>query len=193
MDAADNLPGEITGLLHRWGDGDRQVPGELASLAYDELRAIASGYLHREHPYHTLQATGLVNELYIRLAQQQSVQLSDRRHFYAFAAMMMRRILGDYARRGRAEKRPEANAIRVPLHDDMAWISAAGDDMISLDLALNELETVAPRKARVIELRYFLGCTNEEAAEVLGLTRATIDRDLQFAKTWLFSRLRPNG
>lgn len=193
MNAEDQVPGEITGLLRQWAEGDRQALGELATLAYDELRAIASGYLHMERPCHTLQATGLVNELYIRLVQQKSVHLCDRRHFYTFAAMMMRRILSDYARRARAEKRSDGKAVRVPLHNDMAWVDAAGEDMIWLDVALNELEAAAPRKARVIELRYFLGCTNEEAAEVLGLTRATIDRDLQFAKTWLFSRMRPNS
>ena len=182
------LPSEITGLLHRWQVGDREALGALASAAYDDLRAIAASYLRRERSGHTLQATGLVNELYLRLAQIRSVQIEDRRHFYAFAAQLMRLILIDHARQARAGKRPGSLA-RVPLHEEIAWVDAASDEMLDLDVALNELEAVAERKVRVLELRYFLGCTNEEAAQVLGVSRPTIDRDLEFAKAWLYRRL----
>ena len=182
------LPSEITRLLHRWQVGDREALGALASAAYDDLRAIAAGYLRRERSGHTLQATGLVNELYLRLAQIRSVQIEDRRHFYAFAAQLMRLILIDHARQARAGKRPGSLA-RVPLHDEIAWVDATSDEMLELDIALNELEAVAERKVRVLELRYFLGCTNEEAAQVLGVSRPTIDRDLEFAKAWLYRRL----
>ena len=184
-------PGEITALLHRWNQGDAGALDSVTSLAYDELRAIAAGYLHRESRGHTLQATGLVNELYLRLARQRSVQITDRRHFFTFAALLMRRILVDYARQSRALKRPDSQAVRIPLHSDLAWVDAAGDDMLTLDLALGELEILDERKVRVLDFRFFLGCTNEETAELLGVTRATVDRDLQFAKTWLFRRLRP--
>jgi RNA polymerase sigma factor (TIGR02999 family) len=182
------LPSEITRLLHRWQVGDREALGALASAAYNNLRAIAAGYLRRERSGHTLQATGLVNELYLRLAQIRSVQIEDRRHFYAFAAQLMRLILIDHARQARAGKRPGSHA-RVPLHDEIAWVDATSDEMLELDIALNELEAVAERKVRVLELRYFLGCTNEEAAQVLGVSRPTIDRDLEFAKAWLYRRL----
>jgi RNA polymerase sigma factor (TIGR02999 family) len=182
------LPSEITRLLHRWQEGDREALGALASAAYGDLRAIAAGYLRRERSGHTLQATGLVNELYLRLTQVRTVQIEDRRHFYAFAAQLMRLILIDHARQARAGKRPGSHA-RVPLHDEIAWVDATSDEMLELDLALNELEAVAERKVRVLELRYFLGCTNEEAAQVLGVSRPTIDRDLEFAKTWLYRRL----
>lgn len=182
------LPSEITRLLHRWQVGDREALGALASAAYDDLRAIAAGYLRRERSGHTLQATGLVNELYLRLTQIRSVQIEDRRHFYAFAAQLMRLILIDHARQARAGKRPGSHA-RVPLHDEIAWVDATSDEMLELDIALNELEAVAERKVRVLELRYFLGCTNEEAAQVLGVSRPTIDRDLEFAKAWLYRRL----
>lgn len=182
------LPSEITRLLHRWQEGDREALGALASAAYDDLRAIAAGYLRRERSGHTLQATGLVNELYLRLTQIRSVQIEDRRHFYAFAAQLMRLILIDHARQARAGKRPGSHA-RVPLHDEIAWVDATSDEMLELDIALNELEAVAERKVRVLELRYFLGCTNEEAAQVLGVSRPTIDRDLEFAKAWLYRRL----
>jgi RNA polymerase sigma factor (TIGR02999 family) len=182
------LPSEITRLLHRWQVGDREALGALASAAYGDLRAIAAGYLRRERSGHTLQATGLVNELYLRLAQIRSVQIEDRRHFYAFAAQLMRLILIDHARQARAGKRPGSHA-RVPLHDEIAWVDATSDEMLELDIALNELEAVAERKVRVLELRYFLGCTNEEAAQVLGVSRPTLDRDLEFAKAWLYRRL----
>jgi RNA polymerase sigma factor (TIGR02999 family) len=182
------FPSEITRLLHRWQEGDREALGALASAAYDDLRAIAAGYLRRERSGHTLQATGLVNELYLRLTQIRSVQIEDRRHFYAFAAQLMRLILIDHARQARAGKRPGSHA-RVPLHDEIAWVDATSDEMLELDIALNELEAVAERKVRVLELRYFLGCTNEEAAQVLGVSRPTIDRDLEFAKAWLYRRL----
>jgi RNA polymerase sigma factor (TIGR02999 family) len=182
------IPGEITGILHRWQRGDQQALSSLASLAYPELRAIASGYLRRERSGHTLQATGLVNELYLRLAQVRHIQLTDRRHFYTFAAQMMRAILIDYARQHRALKRPDS-AVRVPLHEEMSWIDASSEEMLALDSALDQLEAIDERKVRVIELRFFLGCTNDEAAELLGVSRATIDRDLEFGKTWLFQRL----
>lgn len=178
MDAGDKLPGEITALLHLWNEGDRKALASLASLAYDDLRHIAQRHLRRESRFHTLQATGLVNELFIRLIRQSEINLSDRRHFYAFAAMMMRRILTDYARQALSQKRPTGQAVRVPLHDEIAWIDASGKDMLDLDIALIELEALDARKSRVIELRYFLGCTNQETADVLGVVRATVDRDL---------------
>src|SRR5271170_3469310 len=118
---------EITVLLNRWQEGDREALAGLATVAYDDLRAIASGYLRRESPGHTLQATGLVNELYLRLAQVRTVKLTDRRHFFAFAAQLMRMILIDYARQSHALKRPHS-AGRVPLHEEMAWIDAASEE-----------------------------------------------------------------
>jgi RNA polymerase sigma factor (TIGR02999 family) len=188
MAAETPIPGEITRILHRWKTGDREALSILASLAYPELRTIASGYLRRERAGHTLQATGLVNELYLRLTQVKNVQLADRRHFYTFAAQIMRAILIDYARQYRAQKRPDS-AERVPLHEEMAWVDASSEEMLALDAALDQLETLDERKVRVIELRFFLGCTNDEAADLLGISRATIDRDLEFGKTWLFQRL----
>ena len=154
MDA--QVPREITVLLHRWKEGDREALASLASLAYGDLRSIAHGYLRRESAGHTLQATGLVNELYLRLAQVRTVKLTDRRHFFAFAAQLMRMILIDYARQSGALKRP-SSAGRVPLHAEMAWIDAASEEMLALNSALDELETVDERKVRAIELRYFLG------------------------------------
>jgi len=189
MADGDRLPGEITALLRQWNEGDRKALSSLASLAYDDLRLIAQRHLRRESRMHTLQATGLVNELFIRLVRQSEINIVDRQHFYAFAAMMMRRILIDYARQALSQKRPTGGAERVPLHEEIAWIDASGQDMLDLEAALIELEQLDPRKSRVVELRYFLGCTNQETAEVLGVVRATVDRDLQFAKAWLGRRL----
>jgi RNA polymerase sigma factor (TIGR02999 family) len=180
--------GEITRILHRWKTGDREALASLAPLAYSELRAIALGYLRREHAGHTLQATGLVHELYLRLAKIKQIDLVDRRHFYTFAAQLMRLILIDHARQSRSAKRPHA-ADRVPLHEEMAWIDASGEDMLALDAALDQLEALDARKVRALELRFFLGCSNEEAAGLLSVSRATIDRDIEFSKAWLFRRL----
>jgi RNA polymerase sigma factor (TIGR02999 family) len=179
---------EITGLLRRWKQGDREALASLASLAYDDLHTIAVAYLRRENAGHTLQATGLVNELYLRLAQVKGVAFTNRRHFYAFAARLMRMILIDHARHAHARKRP-GSAGRVPLHEEMAWVDASSEEMLALDAALDQLEVLEERKVRAIELRFFLGCTNEETAELLEVSRATVDRDLEFAKTWLYRRL----
>jgi RNA polymerase sigma factor (TIGR02999 family) len=179
---------DITGLLRRWGEGDANALADVASATYGELRGIAAGLLRREGGTETLQATGLVNELYIRLARQQRVQFPSRRHFYAFTAFLIRRILIDHAREAVATKR---HGQQVPLHEEMAWVDAAGEEMIELDRAIEDLTALDERKARVVELRCFLGCTSDETAELLSVSRATVERDLQFAKTWLFARLRP--
>ena len=184
------IPREITRLLRRWEGGDREALASVISLVYKDLHVIAVGYLRREGPGHTLQATGLVNELYLRLAQVRRIHVIDRRHFYAFAAQLMREILTDYARRSRAVKRSGSRA-RVPLHEQMAWVDASSEEMLALGEALEQLEAMDERKVRVIELRFFLGCTVEETAELLDISATTVDRDLAFAKTWLYRRLCP--
>lgn len=188
MSSDSEVPGQITLLLQRWSEGDREAFQQVVALGWRDLHAIAVGYLQQSASGHTLQATALVNELYMKLAQVRGAALKDRHHFYAFAAQLMRMILIDYARRSQAQKRP-GSAMRVPLHDELAWIDAAGEDLLSLNAALDELEGLDARKVRVIELRFFLGCTNEEAADLLEVSRATVDRDLEFAKAWLYRRL----
>ncbi len=180
-------PGEITELLRVWGAGDSAALPVLVESAYAELRAIAGAYMRRESPGHTLQATGLINELYVRLARQKNPQVVNRRHFYTLAAMMMRRILRDHSRETHAQKRA---GLCVPLHPEMAWVDAAGDDMVALDTALAELEALDARKVRAVELRFFLGCTIDEVADLLEVSGPTVERDLQFAKSWLHRRLR---
>jgi RNA polymerase sigma factor (TIGR02999 family) len=187
------VPGDVTALLRQWSAGDASALGSVIEVAYSELRAIAAGYLKRESRDHTLQATALVNELYLRLARQRTAAFVDRRHFCTFAAMMMRRILSDHARHAHAQKRPEGERIRIPLHPDMAWIDAGGEDMLALDQAMGDLEALGERRVRILELRYFLGCSNEETAEILGIARATVVRDLQLSKAWLYRRLHPEA
>jgi RNA polymerase sigma factor (TIGR02999 family) len=152
--AETGIPLEITGLLRRWNDGDKAALSSLTEAAYDELHAIAIGYLQRETSGITLQATELVNELYLRLARVREAELVDRHHFYTFAAKLMRAILTDYARRARAQKRPAA-AARIPLHEQMAWVDAVSDEMLALDTALEELRTLDERKIQAVELRFF--------------------------------------
>lgn len=188
MPSDSELPADITLLLQRWSEGDREAFQEVVTPTWRDLHAIATGYLQRRSSSHTLQATALVNELYIKLAQVHGAALKDRRHFYTFSAQLMRMILIDYARRSQAQKRP-GSVMRVPLHEEIAWIDAGGEDLLSLNSALDELEASDERKVRVIELRFFLGCTNEETADLLNVSRATVDRDLEFAKAWLYRRL----
>ncbi len=182
------VPSEITRVLQRWKAGDREALARVAALAYNDLRAIAAGFLRHEGSGHTLQATGLVNEIYLRLAKVRRADFIDRHHFYSFAAQLMRVVLIDHARQARAMKRP-SSGFRVPLHEEMAWIDASNDDVLALDTALDQLETLDARKVRVIELRYFLGCTKEEAAEMLGVSKATVERDLEFSRAWLHQKL----
>lgn len=188
MVAPEPLAHDITVLLDRWKEGNRDALAQVVTLAYSDLHAIATGYLQRSSAGQTLQATGLVNELYLKLAQVRGASFMDRRHFFCFAAQLMRMVLVDYSRRERALKRPSV-AARVPLHDEIAWVDAGSEEMLALNAALDELEKLDERKVRVVELRFFLGCTNEEAAELLDVSRATVIRDLEFAKAWLGRRL----
>lgn len=181
-------PGEITILLDRWRQGDQAAFQELAPLVYPQLRQVALAYLRREPSADTLQPTALVNELYLKLLQQRNAAWNDRAHFYAFAAKVMRRILTDHARTVKADKRGAA-APHIPLNDDMPWVNVNGDDVIDVNRALDELEAVDPRKVRLVELRYFLGCTVPEAAALLEVSTATVERDLTMVKSWLYAKL----
>lgn len=164
----------------------------LAPLVFQHLHRIAAGYLSRERSGHTLQATGLVNEVFLRLLAEQKLSYNDRQHFYSFAARLMRRILIDHARANRAEKRG-GDIPRVPLAAELAWVNAQGEEMLDLDQALDALEGFDVKKARAVELRYFLGCTAEETADILQVSKATIDRELRFTRSWLIQRLNPGA
>jgi len=179
---------DITRLLHQWRDGNQDAFEQLMPLAYPHLRKVAASFLRHERG-ESIQATELVHELYLRLIQQRTADWQDRGHFYTFAAKLMRMILIDHARRTHAGKRG-GHAERVPLSDEMAWIDAGSPEMLTLDAALDELEKVDPQRVRLVELRFFLGCTAEEAAEATGVSKATVDRELKLAKAWLFRRVK---
>jgi len=163
----------------------------LLPLVYGDLRRIAYGYLMRERPGHTLQATGLVHELYLRLNNQREANWENREHFFTFTAKVMRMILTDHARRNSRDKRG-GHAEHLPLSDQLPWVNLNGPEYIDLDLALDELEQVDPRKAQMVELCHVLGCTTQESAEILNISLATAERDLKFARGWLYRRLRPS-
>jgi RNA polymerase sigma factor (TIGR02999 family) len=172
--------------------GDQQVRDELLPLVYDELRRLARGYLARERCDHTLQATALVHEAYLRLIGQRQVNWTNRAQFLGVAAVMMRRILVNHARDRAADKRG-GGAERVPL-------SLAGDvgdapsvDLLALHEVLHALEAADPRKSRIVELKFFGGLTIAEIAEVMGLSPATIERDWSFSRAWLYDALAGKG
>jgi RNA polymerase sigma factor (TIGR02999 family) len=181
--------GVITTLLLRWREGDQTALDQLMPLVYPRLKAIASG-LHRNRTAAAgIQATALVNEAFLRLVKQEKVTWESREHFFSLAALAMRQILTDYARAGLATKRGGALK-RVPLHEQVQWVSVNNEELLDLGLAMDELARIDPRKVRMVELRYFLGCTAEETADVLGISKATVDREVDVARAWLFRRLR---
>jgi len=192
---SDNQPdrGEITRLLQEWRGGDREAFEQVIPLIYEQLHTIASSMMRRERSDHTLQPTALVHELYFRLEQQRSVMWKDRAHFFTFAAKLMRMILVDHARAHKAGRRGGPNAIRLPLADDLAWFDENNVDFLDLDRALDRLENLDARKAHLVELRFFLSFTVQEASEVLAISPATADRDLRFARSWLHRELCGEG
>lgn len=188
---SEQEPGEITVLLNRWEQGDRDSLNQLAPLVYDQLRAIADAYLRNERPEHTLQPTAVVNEVFLDLLQLRRVGLRDRAHFYAFAAKLARRILIDYARNAKARKRG-SDFQRIPLDAELGLAMGrfpGGDETIDLGTALDDLASLDPPKTRAVELRYFLGCTVEETAELLEIPKRTLERNLEFSLAWLRKRL----
>ena len=182
--------GAVSQLLRAWASGDLRARDELVPLVYHELRRRASGYLRHERQDHTLQATALVHEAFLRLAGQDRVAWQNRGHFYAVAAQMMRRILVDHARQRHAAKRPAAG-MRVDLDDRIAAPDPPGTDILMLDAALSELATMSPQQGRIVELRYFGGLSEQEVADTLSLSRTTITREWKRARAWLYHRMMP--
>ena len=179
----DSSP-DVTQLLLKWRGGDKQALEQLTALVYDELRRLAGHYLRHERAGHTLQATALVHEAYVRLIGQQPIDWQNRAHFIAVASRLMRRILVDHARAHAAAKRnPAANAIPVDEAKTVAHNPAP--NILALDDALEALAKFDERKSHIIELRYFGGLSIDEIGEVTGLSAATIGRDLRMAEAWL--------
>lgn len=179
---------DLTALLIDWRGGSQESGKQLMTAAYEHLRRLAANRLRQERAGHTLQATELVSELYLKLFSSESVAWHDRVHFYAVAARQLRRILIDHARARRAEKRG-GNAIRVSLTAVAGLAQSAEVDVLQIDELLTQLEALDPRAAAGVELRFFGGLTETEIAEVLGISLATLHRDWKFSRAWLISRL----
>jgi len=180
--------GEITRLLAELKEGNREAESRLLEAVYPELRRIAARYLRAERPGHTLQATALVNEAYLQIVGQQDKGFQNRSHFFAVAAQLMRRILVDYARQRNAQKR-DGGRQRVELTEVFGIADERLDEVIQIDAALTRLAEWDPRQCRVVELRFFGGLTEEEAAEVLGISARTVKRDWNMARAWLHGEL----
>jgi RNA polymerase sigma factor (TIGR02999 family) len=178
-------PQEVTQLLADWGRGDRSALDKLFPLVHAELHRIARRQMGRERPGHTLQATALVNEAYLKLAGQQGFELQDRAHFFAVCAQVMRHILIDHARAHARDKRG-GGAIQVSLDETAAIAGEQAADFIALDDALCFLEHFDPQKGKIVELRYFAGLSIEQTAEVLNISPRTVRREWQRAKAWLY-------
>ena len=175
---------EVTRLLRAWGGGDQAAMDQLAPLVYEELHRMAKGYMRRERPGQTLQTTALVHEAYLRLVDVTNVRWQDRAHFFAISAQMMRRILVDMARARTSVKRG-GHVPRVNLDEIPEISSGRARELIAIDEALNILAGLDPRKARVIELRFFGGLSVEETAEVLKISPQSVMRDWKLAKAFL--------
>jgi RNA polymerase sigma factor (TIGR02999 family) len=179
----------VTTLLAEIRSGNPGAQSRLVELVYPELKRLAQHYMAREKPGHLLQATALVHEAYEQMFGAEPVAARDRGHFFATAAQQMRRILVDHARETAAQKRGGGN-MRAPVEDADHLGQAPDTDLLLLDLALQRLEQTDARAARVIELRYFGGLTEREAADALGVSVSTVKRELEFARSWLFQQLR---
>jgi len=187
MSAAD-----VTRLLLAWSKGDERALEQLTPVIYQELHRLARSYMVREDPGHTLQATALINEAYIRLIQGNRVQWRDRAHFYAISAKLMRRILVDFGRARRSQKRGKGRPVH--LEESAAVTRERSADLVGLDEALEKLAAIDPRKSQIVELRFFGGLTVDETAEVLNIAPSTVYKEFDLAKLWLLREFeRPNN
>ncbi len=181
-------PNQVTLLLDEWSHGNEAALDELIPLVEVELHRLARQHMRRERAGHTLQATALVNEVYLRLVQAHDIRWQNRAHFFAIAARIMRRIMIEHARRRQQLKRG-GGALQITLDDGAAISDERSNELVALDEALGIMNVEYPRKARVVELRFFGGLTVTETAEVLKLDERTVKRDWEFARAWLHQRL----
>lgn len=188
----DGSRDDVTALLRQWSDGRQDALDHLLPRIYDELRKLAASYLRRERSEHTLQATALVNEAYLKLVDQRAVRWENRAHFFGIAAQMMRRILVDHARAHGAAKRGSGQSL-VALDEALVAAPASDVDVLALDEALTRLAALDPQQARVVELRFFGGLTMEETAVALRISPATVGREWAVAKAWLYAELSGGG
>ena len=179
----------VTTLLTNWREGDQHAAEKVVTVVYDELRRLAAHYMRAERPDHTLEATALVHEMYMRLVASEPVPWQSRAHFFAVAAQQLRRILVNHARDRHAEKRG-GKRVKLSLSFVNGVAQPCEQDVLDLEQALERLEQLDARAARVIELRFFGGMTEEEAAEALGISVATLKRDWAFGRAWLLRHLQ---
>jgi RNA polymerase sigma factor (TIGR02999 family) len=184
---SEDQPGQVTELLHHWKQGDEKALRALLPLVYKELRRLAHYHLQSERADHTLQSTALVHEAYLRLLGGQPADLQNRSHFIAIASRVMRQILVDYARERRASKRDGGSRIAfdyldaLPVHDDA--------ELLALNDSLDALSRVDERQGKIVEMKFFGGLSSPEISEVLGISRATVDRDWATARVWLHRQM----
>jgi RNA polymerase sigma-70 factor (ECF subfamily) len=188
MDTPSTPQHRVTQLLQQWSQGDNAALVELTPLVYEELRRLAHHYMQGQRPDHTLQTTALVNEAYLRLADQTDPNWQSRAHFFAVAARAMRQILVSYARSNRAQKRG-GSAAKIGLDEAAILSPEQSKEIVDLHEALERLATLDARKAQVVELKFFGGLNYDEIAEVLKIARMTVRRDWEFAKLWLYTEL----
>jgi RNA polymerase sigma-70 factor (ECF subfamily) len=191
MQGPEQPKGEVSALLRAWSGGDQSALQRLTPIVYDELHRLARRYMRQERPGHSLQTTALVNEAYMRLADYRRMQWQDRAHFFAVSAQLMRRILVEHARRHNLKRGGGVPHVSL---EEAALVGAdpvpgPGPDLVALDDALNALSRLDPRKAQVVEMRFFGGLSTDEAAEVLKVSPVTVMRDWNTAKAWLYREL----
>lgn len=179
---------QATRLLIDWSKGNRDAAADLMPLVYDELRGLARSYLQRERSDHTLQATSLVHEAYLRLIDHKTTTWQNRAHFFGVAAQLMRRVLVDYARRQRTGKRG-GQCTKIEFNEALAPSTARSVDVIALDDALRDLAELNPQHSQIVELRFFGGMTAEEVAEVLDVSPRTVQREWRMARAWLHRQI----
>lgn len=178
----------ITLLLREWAAGSANARDGLLPMVYEDLKVLSRRMLRRESGGHVT-ATALVHDLYLKLSRYEAVNWNDRRHFFSFCAGLMRQILTDAARARLADKRSAA-MVELASAEELPWIGGSPADYIDLNVALEKLAEIEPEKSKVVELRLYMGCTSEETAEVLGISKATVDRHMAFAKAFLYRELR---
>jgi RNA polymerase sigma-70 factor (ECF subfamily) len=183
-----NPVSDVTQLLQHWSQGDPSALERLIPLVFDDLREIAGRMFQRESEGHTLQPTALVNEVYLRLVDQRKVHWQNREQFFGVAGLLMRRILVDYAKGRQAAKRG-SGIPNVPLDETIAVPEMRNLDVVALDDALSQLDELDPRQGQIVQMRFFMGLSHEEIADVLGISVTTVKREWKTARLWLFREL----
>lgn len=180
----DQSTSEVTQVLRRISKGEREAVEQLVPMIYDEFRALAGSYLRRESPGHTLQPTALVNEAFLKLVDQKNVDWQGRSHFFAVGAQAMRRILVDHAR-GKSREKRGGDRQKISLNEEITLSPQRDEDLLAVDEALVKLSKIDPRQARIVELRFFGGMTVQEVAEVLGVSKRTVEAEWTMVRAWL--------